>query len=89
MVYSYLYIITALAIILFLTEQNLHKIRGYIIFDRIDIHCEIQAVPFLRPFSSKRAKLERAQLSQMKPGESSAIIRERVIRAWQERAITL
>ena len=42
--------------------------RGYIIFDRIDIHCEIQAVPF-------------AQLSQMQPGESSATIRERVIRA--------
>jgi magnesium chelatase family protein len=36
-----------------------------IIPDRIDIHCEIQAVPFLHPFSSKRAKLERAQLSQM------------------------
>ena len=68
MVYSYLYIITALAIILFLIEQNLHKTRGYIIFDRIDIHCEIQAVPF-------------AQLSQMQPGEPSAAIRERVIRA--------
>lgn len=40
----------------------------YIIFDRIDIHCEIQAVPF-------------AQLSKMQPGESSAAIRERVIRA--------
>ena len=38
------------------------------IFDRIDIHCEIQAVPF-------------AQLSQMKPGEPSAVIRERVIKA--------
>ena len=36
--------------------------------DRIDIHCEIQAVPF-------------AQLSQMQPGEPSATIRERVIRA--------
>lgn len=34
----------------------------------IDIHCEVQAVPF-------------AQLSQMQPGESSAVIRERVIRA--------
>ena len=42
--------------------------RGYIIFDRIDIHCEIQAVPF-------------AQLSQMQPGEPSAVIRERVIKA--------
>ena len=35
---------------------------------RIDIHCEIQAVPF-------------AQLSQMQTGEPSAAIRERVIRA--------
>ena len=35
---------------------------------QIDIHCEIQAVPF-------------AQLSQMKPGEPSAVIRERVIKA--------
>ena len=42
--------------------------RGYIIFDRIDIHCEIQAVPF-------------AELSKMQPGEPSAVIRERVIRA--------
>ena len=33
-----------------------------------DIHCEIQAVPF-------------TELSQMKPGEPSAVIRERVIRA--------
>jgi len=36
----------------------------------IDIHCEIQAVPF-------------AQLSQMEPGEPSAVIRERVIKARQ------
>ena len=36
--------------------------------DRIDIHCEIQAVPF-------------SELSQMKPGESSAQIRERVVNA--------
>ena len=34
----------------------------------IDIHCEVQAVPF-------------AQLSQMQPGEPSAAIRERVIAA--------
>ena len=34
----------------------------------IDIHCEIQAVPF-------------AELSKMQPGESSAVIRERVIAA--------
>ena len=32
--------------------------RGYIIFDRIDIHCEIQAVPF-------------SELSKMQPGEPS------------------
>jgi magnesium chelatase family protein len=42
--------------------------RGYIIPDRFDIHCEIQAVPF-------------AQLSQMQLGESSEQIRERVIAA--------
>ena len=41
---------------------------GSKILDRIDIHCEIQAVPF-------------AQLSQMQPGEPSAAIRERVIAA--------
>ena len=34
--------------------------------DRIDIHCEIQAVPF-------------AQLSRIQPGEPSSVIRERVI----------
>jgi len=34
--------------------------------DRIDIHCEIQAVPF-------------KQLSEMQPGEASEKIRERVI----------
>ena len=45
----------------------MNKISGPLL-DRIDIHCEIQAVPF-------------AQLSQMKPGEPSAVIRERVIRA--------
>ena len=38
--------------------------------DRIDIHCEIQAVPF-------------AQLSQMQPGEPSSAIRERVIKSRQ------
>ena len=42
--------------------------RGYKIFDHIDIHCEVQAVPF-------------SQLSQMQPGEPSAIIRERVVKA--------
>ncbi len=48
-------------------SRYLSKISGPLL-DRIDIHCEIQAVPF-------------AQLSQMQPGEPSTAIRERVIRA--------
>ena len=48
-------------------SRYLSKISGPLL-DRIDIHCEIQAVPF-------------AQLSQMQPGEPSAAIRERVIAA--------
>ena len=44
------------------------KFSAYKTAARIDIHCEILAVPF-------------AQLSQMKPGEPSAVIRERVIKA--------
>ena len=59
-----------MVIIPLLTESNYRTIRGYIIFDSIDIHCEIQAVPF-------------AQLSQMQPGEPSAVIRERVLKARQ------
>ena len=47
--------------------KYLNKISGPLL-DRIDIHCEIQPVPF-------------AQLSQMQPGEPSAVIRERVIKA--------
>ena len=47
--------------------KYLNKISGPLL-DRIDIHCEIQPVPF-------------AQLSQMQPGEPSSNIRERVIRA--------
>ena len=57
------------------------KFSAYKTATRIDIHCEIQAVPFLRPFGSKRTEFERAQLSQMKPCEPSAVIRERVIKA--------
>jgi magnesium chelatase family protein len=45
----------------------MNKISGPLL-DRIDIHCEIQAVPF-------------TQLSQLQPGEPSAVIRERVIKA--------
>ncbi len=48
-------------------QRYMNKISGPLL-DRIDIHCEIQAVPF-------------AQLSQMQPGEPSAVIRERVIKA--------
>ena len=50
-------------------QRYMNKISGPLL-DRIDIHCEIQAVPF-------------AQLSQMKPGEPSAVVRERVIKARQ------
>ena len=50
-------------------SRYLSKISGPLM-DRIDIHCEVQAVPF-------------AQLSQMQPGEPSAAIRERVIKARQ------
>ena len=59
-----------MVIIPLLTESNYRTIRGFIIFDRIDIHCEIQAVPF-------------AALSEMKPGEPSERIRERVLKARQ------
>jgi len=48
-------------------QRYMNKISGPLL-DRIDIHCEIQAVPF-------------AELSKMKPGEPSAVIRERVIAA--------
>ena len=50
-------------------QRYMNKISGPLL-DRIDIHCEIQAVPF-------------AALSEMKPGEPSAKIRERVIKARQ------
>ena len=48
-------------------QRYMNKISGPLL-DRIDIHCEIQAVPF-------------AELSMLKLGEPSAVIRERVIRA--------
>ncbi|MBQ8968466.1 MAG: YifB family Mg chelatase-like AAA ATPase [Bacteroidaceae bacterium] len=48
-------------------QQYMSKISGPLL-DRIDIQCEIQAVPF-------------AELSKMTPGEPSSAIRERVIRA--------
>ena len=48
-------------------QRYMNKISGPLL-DRIDIHCEIQAVPF-------------AQLSEMQPGEPSEKIRERVLAA--------
>ena len=48
-------------------QRYMNKISGPLL-DRIDIHCEIQAVPF-------------SELSQMRPGETSEKIRERVIAA--------
>ena len=50
-------------------SRYLSKISGPLL-DRIDLHVEVPVVPF-------------AQLSQMKPGECSATIRERVIKARQ------
>ena len=46
MTISTICLIVAMVIIPLLTESNYRTIRGYIIFDSIDIHCEIQAVPF-------------------------------------------
>ena len=68
MMISTICIIAAMAMNMLLAASNYRTIRGYIIFDRIDIHCEIQAVLF-------------KQLSEMQPGEPSAAIRERVIAA--------
>ena len=39
-----IYIIAAVVIILLLTKSIFRKIQGYIIFDRIDIQCEVQLV---------------------------------------------
>ncbi len=50
-----------------MTGINKRKVDP-IIASSFDIHCEIQAVPF-------------SELSQMQPGEPSAAIRERVIKA--------
>ena len=50
-------------------SRYLSKVSGPLL-DRIDIHCEVSVVPF-------------KQLSQMQPGEPSAVIRERVIKARQ------
>jgi magnesium chelatase family protein len=63
-------IIAAMAIILFFTGLNLHKIRGYIIFDRIDIQVECSALSY-------------DDLSKAPTGEPSSAIRERVLKARQ------
>ena len=68
MVFLDLSIIAAMAIILFLTGTKNSCKRGYIIFDRIDIQIEITPVPF-------------KEIANTQQGESSATIRERVIRA--------
>ena len=52
-----------------MAEINKRK-AGPKIASSIDIHCEIQAVPF-------------AELSKMQPGEPSSAIRKRVIKARQ------
>jgi len=48
-------------------QKYMNKISGPLL-DRIDLHCEVTVVPF-------------KQLTEMKSGESSAVIRERVIKA--------
>ena len=50
-------------------QRYMNKISGSLL-DRIDIHCEVTVVPF-------------KELSKMQPGESSSVIRERVIKARQ------
>lgn len=66
-VYS-LSIIAAMAIILFLTGMYYSCKRGYIIPSRIDIHIEVSPVEF-------------DDISSTAAVESSALIRERVIKA--------
>jgi magnesium chelatase family protein len=56
--------------ILLLTEQNFRKKRGYIIFDHIDLQVEVESVPF-------------EDIAKAPKGESSATIRERVLKARQ------
>ena len=73
MTISTICLIAAMVIISLLTESNYRTIRGYIIFDSIDIHCEILPLTF-------------SEISQAKAGESSTAIRERVIRARQIQA---
>lgn len=62
------FVIAAMAIILFLTESTFRTIRVYKIFDRIDIQVEISPLPF-------------SDLSKASPGEPSERIRTRVMAA--------
>ena len=64
------YLIAAMTTILLLTEQNFRKKRGYIIFDHIDLQVEVESVPF-------------EDIAKAPKGESSATIRERVLKARQ------
>ena len=59
-----------MVIIPLFAEPIFRTIRGYIIPERIDLHIEVPVVPF-------------KELTKMAPGEPSAVIRERVIKARQ------
>ena len=48
MTISTICLIAAMVIVPLLAESIFRMIRGYIIFECIDIHCEIQAVPFVQ-----------------------------------------
>ena len=63
-------VIAAMLTISLLTGMKNSCKRGYIIFDRIDIHCEISNLSF-------------SEISKMEAGEPSEKIRERVIKARQ------
>jgi len=63
-----LYIISLALTMVLVRELNIKRKSDYIKPGCIDIHCEIQAVPF-------------NELSKMKPGEPSTSHRERVIKA--------
>ena len=61
MTISTICLIAAMVIIPLPTESNYRTIRGYIIFECIDIQCEIQAVPF-------------SELSQMRLGREGVML---------------
>ena len=65
-----IYIIAAMLTISLLTGMKNSCKRGYIIFDRIDLQVEVESVPF-------------EDIAKAPKGESSAAIRERVLKARQ------